>query len=170
MNAPILNAGVRQDFIKRALESADRARATGAPIIPEIATAQAALESRYGTSRLAQDACNLFGMKAGRSWPGPVLALPTTEIDENGNPYTVPAHWRMYAAWEQCFADYGSIIDSRSWFADAAAAARRGDALGFLDGLLVVREADGDVEEPGWSTDPNYRDKVLGIARQWKLV
>ncbi len=170
MNAAILNAAVRQDFIKRALDSADRAKAEGAPIVAEIAAAQAALESRYGTSRLAQDARNLFGMKAGRSWPGPVLALTTVEIDENGNPFTVLAHWRLYASWQGCFADYGALIDSRSWFADAAAAARRGDALGFLDGLLVERDADGDVEEPGWSTDPHYRDKVLGVARQWRLV
>jgi flagellum-specific peptidoglycan hydrolase FlgJ len=165
-----LTDAIRKDFITRALGAADSAQAGGAPIVASIAACQAALESRYGTSKLATDACNLFGMKAGKSWRGDVLPLPTTEMDENGNPYPEPAVWRKYANWQQCFSDYGAIIGGRSWFADAAEAARRGDALGFLDGLLVVRDSDGDVEESGWSTDPNYRDKVLSVAQKWGLV
>ncbi len=165
-----LTDAVRKDFITRALSAADGAQAGGAPIIASIAAAQAALESRYGTSQLALQAANLFGMKAGKTWRGDVLSLPTTEMDANGNPYPATAFWRRYANWQECFADYGSVIGGRSWFADAAAAARAGDALGFLDGLLVIRDSRGDVEEPGWSTDPNYRDKVLSVAQKWGLV
>ena len=153
----------RAGFIRRALESADRAKAGGAPIVPAIAAAQAALESNYGNSRLAFDACNLFGIKAGKSWAGRTLSLPTTEI-ENGHPITVQAAWRVYDSWEACFADYGHVIASHSWYAAAVEAAGRNDARGFLTGLLA---APG---KPGWSTDPAYEQKVLKIAEQWGLA
>ena len=159
----------QQDFIKRALAAADAARASGAPIVPSIAAPQAALESRYGKSKLAVQAGNLFGIKAGKSWTGPRLSMPTTEM-QDGQLITIEAFWRSYATWTDCFTDYGQLIAGRSWFADAAAAARRGDALGFLDGLLAKWDADGEVEEPGWSTNPNYRESVLAVAAKWGLA
>ncbi|MGD1146990.1 MAG: glucosaminidase domain-containing protein [Thermoanaerobaculaceae bacterium] len=159
----------RAAFMRRALESADRARAGGAPIVSSIAASQAALESNYGASRLAFDGCNLFGVKAGQSWQGHTLSLPTTEI-ENGHPITVQATWRVYGSWDECFTDYGRIIASHPWYAPALEAAARNDALGFLEGLLPVFGADGSVVKMGWSTNPAYRDRVLAIATQWGLL
>src|SRR3972149_9606571 len=156
-----MSSSPRAEFIRRALEAADRARAEGAPIVPEIAAAQAALESRYGESRLAIEANNLFGIKAGRRWQGPVLVLPTTEYVD-GRLVGMAARWRSYASWEECPRDYGNLLEILPWFADAAAAARRGDTLGFLDGLLFDPHGAGAAgAEPGWATDPSARDKVL---------
>lgn len=165
----MLSKEQRADFIKRALAAADAARDGGAPIVAEIAAAQAALESNYGSSRLAIKANNLFGVKAGKTWNGPRVSMPTTEI-QAGMMVTIEAWWRSYSDWTVCFADYGHIIMVRSCYQDAVLAAHAGDALGFLDGLLPKIEADGTVDEPGWSTDPNYRDKVLSEARQWGLL
>jgi len=169
-----MSTSPRAEFIRRAIEAADRARAEGAPIIPEIAAAQAALESRYGESRLAIETNNLFGIKAGRRWQGPVLVLPTTEYVD-GQPVPAVARWRKYASWQECFRDYGNLIELLPWFADAVAAARRGDTLGFLDGLLMIdlnnnQRIDEPGEEPGWSTTPDYRDRVLSLARRWNLI
>jgi flagellar protein FlgJ len=165
-----MSSSSRAEFIRRALEAADRARAEGAPIVPEIAAAQAALESRYGESRLAIEANNLFGIKAGRSWQGPILVLPTNEYVD-GQPVLAVARWRKYASWQECLRDYGNLLELLPWFADAAAAARRGDTLGFLDGLLFDPHGPGTADdEPGWATDPHYRDKVLSVARRWGLL
>ncbi len=154
----------RKEFIARALEAAQKARAKGAPIIPEITAAQAALESRYGRSKLARLANNLFGIKAGRSWSGPTFDLPTREFDPERGWITTTARWRRYASWEECFEDYGRIIARLPWFADAAQAARRGDAVGFLEGILTKPG------EPGWATDPDYKDKVIAVAETWGLI
>jgi flagellum-specific peptidoglycan hydrolase FlgJ len=159
----------KQDFIRRALAAADAARAGGAPIVPGIAAPQAALESRYGASRLAVRGNNLFGIKAGKSWQGLRLAMPTVEM-QDGELVTIEAYWRSYPDWTECFADYGRLIGSKPWFADAAAAAQRGDALGFLDGLLAKWAPDGEVDEPGWSTNPQYRESVLAVAKKWGLA
>lgn len=167
----------RAEFIALALASAETARELGAPIVPGIAAAQAALESRYGDSRLAL-ANNLLGIKAGQSWAGPTLDLPTREWVapteqplRAGHWITVTARWRRYASWADCFVDYGKIIARLSWYADAAEAAKRGDARAFLEGLLAKPNGPGAADdEPGWATDPSYREKVLGIAEQWGLV
>jgi len=154
----------RDEFIRAALEAAQTARQRGAPIVPEIAAAQAALESRYGRSKLARLANNLFGIKAGPSWNGEVLELPTREFDPERGWVETVARWRRYASWEQCFEDYGAIIARLPWFADAAEAARRGDAVGFLEGILARPG------EPGWATDPDYKGKVLAVAEAWGLI
>lgn len=165
----ILTPEMRKDFVVRALASADRATAGGSPIVPGIATAQACLESRYGTSKLAQNARNLFGVKAHASWNGPTLPMLTAEM-QDGELVTVEELWRMYPDWQSCFSDYGTIIATHSWYSGAASAARRGDALGFLAGLVAQWDADGNVVKPGWSTLRTYGDEVLGIAHQWGLV
>ena len=156
----------RETFIRRALEAARKAREAGAPIVPEIAAAQAALESRYGRSLLARRANNLFGIKAGRTWQGPTINLLTREFDPETGWRAVVARWRKYPSWQACFEDYGRIIARLPWYADAAEAARRGDARGFLKGLLARPE----VGEPGWATDPDYEAKVLAIAEAWGLL
>ena len=52
--------------------------AEDAPGINPLATAaHAANESGYGSSGLARDSCNLFGLKRGSSWTGPTVTLPT---------------------------------------------------------------------------------------------
>jgi flagellum-specific peptidoglycan hydrolase FlgJ len=154
----------RANFIQRALAAAQQAALEGAPISPPVAAAQAALESGFGASKLATLANNLFGIKAGARWDGPTVVLPTREWSKEQGWVTVQARWRSYASWQECFEDYGAIIGRLSWFADAAEAARRGDALGFLRGLLPTADT------PGWATDPGYEGKVLAIVRGFGLI
>src|SRR3989304_659744 len=135
-----MSSSPRAEFTRRALGAADRARAEGAPIVPESAAAQAALESRYGESRLAIEANNLFGIKAGRRGQGPVLVLPTTEYVD-GRLVGMAARWRSYASWEECLRDYGNLLEILPWFADAAAAARRGGPRRGLPALRIELES-----------------------------
>ncbi len=139
------------------------AQAEGVPVVPKAVAAQAALESRWGESELAREASNLFGVKAGSSWSGPVLELPTWEVVDSQRVQTV-ARFRRYEGFEEAVLDYVRILGRLSWYRDAVEAARYGDPYGFLYGL------EGRAGEPGWATDPDYARKVLAIMREYGLL
>lgn len=146
---------------------------------PAILAAQGILESGYGRSLLCKRANNLFGIKAGKSWNGPVYPINTREfyadkvgdIDESGNVHngweTVSANFRHYKNWQECFEDYASIIERLPWYQDAEE--NWADPLKYLKGILPRFLKNGK-REPGWATDPNYRDKILSIAEYWKWI
>jgi flagellar protein FlgJ len=154
---------LQSDFIALALKAAETAIRHGAPINAPIAAAQAALESGYGKSYLAQEGKNLFGIKAGKSWKGNVLELPTREFDSNRGMYSTTDKFRKYRSWEECFEDYGNIISRLPWYKDAVAA--KDNPVGFIVGL-----AHKPGREPGWATDPNYVEKVLSVAKRFQLI
>ena len=152
-------------WLALALHHAQLAKDNGAPINPAVVAAQAALESGFGKSQLARDANNLFGIKG--SYHGHTMALPTVEWDGEKYVDTV-AYWRVYPSWQECFEDYGRIISELSWYQDAEDAAD--SPHDFLNGILVKRDELGDVVEPGWATDPSYRNKVWSIIEQYDLL
>lgn len=145
----------RTEFLNRALDAAQAARNAGAPINPTIAAAQAALESAFGRSQLAQHN-NLKGVKAGSRWTGRTVDLPTREFI-NGQWISTVATWRVYDSWEHAFSDYGELI--RRVYPQAAAVAN--DARAFLEALVA-----GPLK---YATDPNYVQKVWAIVRQFEL-
>ena len=150
----------REEFLAAALAAATAARGVGAPINPVIAAAQAALESNWGQSQLAREANNLKGVKAGSSWGGPVIELPTREWREaDGTWYTTVARWRKYADWKESFEDYGALI-ARVY---PVAASRAEDARAFLEALIH-----GD--RYSYATDPSYVEKVWAIVEQYNLL
>ena len=139
------------------------AQAEGVPVVPKAVAAQAALESRWGESELAREANNLFGVKAGSSWSGPVLELPTWEVVDGQRVQTV-ARFRRYEGFEEAVLDYVRILGRLSWYRDAVEAARYGDPFGFLYGL------EARAGEPGWATDPDYARKIIAIMREYGLL
>ncbi len=141
----------------------DAARAQGVPVVPKAVAAQAALESDWGRSQLAREANNLFGVKAGSSWRGPVLELPTWEVVD-GHRMETTARFRRYEDFEAAVQDYVAIIGRLDWYRDAREAARYGDPYGFLCGL------EGRGGEPGWATDPDYARKAPAIMRTYNLL
>lgn len=150
----------RSEFIQKAIEAAKSAKATGAPISIPIAVAQKALESNFGSSQLAREANNLGGVKAGSSWGGPVIELPTREWREaDGTWYTTVARWRKYADWKESFEDYGALIAG----VYPVAASRAEDARAFLEALIH-----GD--RYSYATDPDYVAKVWSIVEQYNLL
>lgn len=111
-------------------------------VYPSIILAQAAGETGWGTSQLAQSAYNLFGIKADSSWTGAKITVSSPEVI-NGKTVKVNSAFRKYASIEASVADYavkvtGSAFYSRSLRSNSA------DAL----------SACTDLKE--WATDPNY--------------
>lgn len=86
-------------------------------ILASITIAQACLESSYGTSELATQANNLFGMKATLSgntwtseWDGKAYQKETKEQDSNGNEYAIITDFRQYSAVSHSIKDRSSLL------------------------------------------------------------
>ena len=142
----------RQEFIRLATEAALAcSRVSGFP--PGITVAQAALESRWGDSRLAREAHNYFGIKA--HGDGPWVALATTEI-RGGKPVRTVARFARYDSMQTCFADRDHLLATLACYADVRGLA--GDPEAFTHALAAH-----------WATDPQYAEKVLAIYRSHHL-
>ncbi|MEM4203920.1 MAG: glucosaminidase domain-containing protein [Candidatus Methanomethylicaceae archaeon] len=152
----------RKDFLLKIIRYAKEARDAGYIVAPGAVAAQAALESAFGTSKLSTDGNNLFGIKATKSWDGPVVEYETKECI-NGEWITITARFRKYESWRECVFDYAKIINRLPWYRDAVDAARVGDDIGFINGLLASEK------QPGWATDPKYAEKIKRIMDKYNV-
>lgn len=127
-------------------------KALGVP--PAFVVAQAALETGWGRAELrhgdGRSSHNLFNIKAGSSWKGPVVELPVTEY-ANGRAYTETARFRSYPSYAEAFGDYTRLLSENSRYADV---------LGQSD----VRGFAGALQRGGYATDPQYADKIARIV------
>lgn len=148
---------VQSEFLAKASAAA---RAAG-HVFPEMAACEAALESGWGHSRLAEEANNLFGQKqdAGRNEGVGTLAMPTREF-LRGEWVTVEAEWVKFADWQASFAGRMEILRALSAeYATYAAALRARTPEQFVQ---LVSER--------WSTDPRRAAKVVEIYDAHRAV
>ena len=122
---------------------------------------QAAHESGWGRQEIrkadGRSAKNLFGIKAGAGWNGPVAEITTTEYVD-GAAHKVTAKFRAYASYEESFRDYARMLKDSPRYAAVAAQAAQGvasaaSAAGFAQGL----------QRAGYATDPAYADKLARV-------
>jgi peptidoglycan hydrolase FlgJ len=116
--------------------------------------AQAAHETGWGQRNIKNadgtPSHNLFGIKAGASWTGPVAEITTTEVVD-GQARKVTAKFRAYASDAESFADYAKLMKDSPRYAQVVANA--GSAQGFAQGL----------QRAGYATDPAYADKLTRV-------
>lgn len=144
-----------EQFVSRLLPAAQRAsQASGVPA--QLIMAQAALESGWGRREIRADdgqpSYNLFGIKADKSWKGPVVEASTTEY-VNGVALKTRASFRAYGSYEEAFSDYGKFLSSNPRYANVLTAP---DAAGAARGL----------QQAGYATDPQYGGKLIRIMKQ----
>jgi len=117
--------------------------------------AQAALETQWGkhmpTHPDGSSSFNLFGIKAGGSWDGSRVNVPTVEY-EGGIAVRRQAQFRSYRSPSDSLTDYAEVISNNPRYAQARG--RGDDVLGYARALV-----DG-----GYATDPEYAAKVAAIA------
>ena len=140
------------DFVNRVWPHAvEASNALGVP--PQFLVAHSALESAWGKSEMrAADGSptyNLFGVKAGRSWQGPSVELPTTEYVD-GVAQTSREKFRVYGSYAEAFRDYANLLKNSPRFAPV---------LGQQDGTKFA----GSLQQSGYATDPLYADKLTRI-------
>jgi flagellar protein FlgJ len=116
--------------------------------------AQAAHESGWGRREIRHadgaSAHNLFGIKAGAGWNGPVAEVTTTEYVD-GEARKVTAKFRAYGSYAESFQDYARLMKTSPRYGDVIANATT--AQGFAQGL----------QRAGYATDPAYADKLTRV-------
>jgi len=140
-------------FVQQHSDAARRAEAeTGIPAT--FMVSQAALETGWGRKEIrhgdGSPSFNLFGIKAGGAWKGPVAEITTTEFI-NGKAQKVVAKFRAYGSYAESFADYAKLIKGSPRYAGVVASAE--SAQGFAKGL----------QRAGYATDPAYADKLTRV-------
>lgn len=144
-----------EQFVSRLLPAAQRAsQESGIPA--QVIMAQAALESGWGRREIrAEDgrpSFNLFGIKADRSWRGPVIEATTTEY-VNGSAQKTRSAFRAYSSHEEAFSDYARFLSRNPRYASVRNAQNPADAA------LGLQQA-------GFASDPNYGGKLIRIMKQ----
>ncbi len=123
--------------------------ATGIPAAFMIS--QSALETGWGRKEIKHadgtPSHNLFGIKAGPNWKGPVAEITTTEYI-NGKAQKVVAKFRAYASYAESFQDYARLMKDSPRYAKVVGNAA--SAQGFAQGL----------QRAGYATDPAYAEKL----------
>jgi flagellar protein FlgJ len=129
----------------------EAARTTG--VAPQFVVAHAALESGWGKSQIQRpdgsSTHNLFGIKAGASWKGEVVEVPTTEYID-GQPVKMVEKFRAYASYTEAFRDYANLIRHSPRYADV---------VGSQSGTEFARK----LQQAGYATDPMYAEKLSRI-------
>lgn len=147
---PLRAPASANEFVARHTEAAKQAEAaTGIPA--SFMVAQAAHETGWGKKEIrmadGSNSFNLFGIKAGADWKGPVARVTTTEY-VNGQPKKSVQAFRAYSSHEESFADYARLMKTSPRYREVVAKAD--DAKQFAQGL----------QRAGYATDPAYADKL----------
>lgn len=125
-------------------------------IFPEMAGCEAALESAWGTSALARQDNNLFGMKQHAHPIYGTAILPTKE-DLNGQWVATSASWVKYDTIAECFEDRMETLERlKDKYPHYAAALAAPDPLTYITEVSKT-----------WSTDPERAYKVTSIFNQY---
>ncbi len=126
-------------------------------ILPSVTIAQAILESGWGRSGLAKRGQALFGIKAGKDWPGRVYSCRTSECYDGVNFTSETACFRAYADWAESIADHGDFLCGLK---------RYRAVLGGRDYRTACRE----LQASGYATDPGYAEKLIGLIERYELT
>lgn len=140
-------------FVQQHQNSAAQAEATSG-IPASFMIAQAAHETGWGRKEIrhadGSSAHNLFGIKAGANWNGPVAEVMTTEYT-NGVARKVTQKFRAYSSYAESFNDYAQMMKNSPRYAGVVNA--RDNAHGFAQGL----------QRAGYATDPAYAEKLSKV-------
>ncbi|CAI0751434.1 flagellar assembly peptidoglycan hydrolase FlgJ [Serratia quinivorans] len=124
----------------------------------QLIVAQAALESGWGQREIptanGSPSYNLFGIKAGSSWSGPVTEVTTTEF-EQGDAKKIKAQFRVYGSYVEAIADYVKLLTNNPRYAEVANA-------------RSPEQAAHALQKAGYATDPQYANKLVSVIQQMK--
>ncbi len=139
-------------------------------ILASVSMAQFILESGYGSTDLAREANNCFGMKkvlSSNTWPGStwdgksIYTKKTKEDDGTGKLYTEKADFRKYPCIEDSIADHSAYL----------LGAKNGTRMRYegLKGCTDYRKAIHIIKDGGYATDTKYVSKLCSIIERWNL-
>lgn len=159
----------QQEFIEKMARCAVKdMEASG--ILASVTTAQSILESGYGSTELAINASNYFGMKCSLSgntwesvWDGSSkYTKRTKEQDKQGKEYEITADFRKYPDMETSVRDHSCYLNG----------AMNGSKKRYegLSGEKDYKKAVQIIKDGGYATDVNYVQKVCSIIERYNLT
>ncbi len=150
----------QKNFIKMVGEAAKKDMQTS-HILASITTAQAILESGYGTSELAKNACALFGIKK-NGWTGKTYTIKSKE-EENRKLIWRTSVFRKYNSYAESIADHSNYLKTRK--AD-------GKNLTYkkVVGECNYKKAAQALQNAGYSTYSNYTSMLCNLIEKYKLT
>ena len=153
---PTLGGTPQEQFIASIAEAAvESADATGVPA--SVTIAQAILESYWGSSRLAREAHNYFGIKAQtRGGSAGSVWFDVWEVI-GGRSVMQSQAFRAYKTIAESFVDHGLFFVENGRYGGAMAA--KDDAKQFARAL----------NRAGYATDPTYASKLIGLMDRYNL-
>src|SRR5690606_8815736 len=107
------------------------------------------------TSELAVNAKNLFGIKKGVGWDGPVYAKSSREYSEEKGWYDAVSEFRKYDTFEGCIKDLVEFYQKPRYAA----------VVGQTDFMAAATAS----HVAGYATDPNYAQKLYNVYTEYNL-
>lgn len=144
----------KQEFIDYIAPSAVKSMQS-THILASVTIAQAILESGWGTSSLASRYNNYFGMKAGSSWNGRTIVLPTKECDDAGRCYSTKATWRVYNNVLESINDHAKLLQNKRYNGVVG-------ETSYYRAITIIKKG-------GYATDPDYVSKIVNMIRKYNL-
>ena len=142
-------------FLAQHAQAARHAQASSG-IPATFMVAQAALETGWGQHEIRFDdgrtSHNLFGIRAGANWKGPVAEIWTTEFI-NGAAQKVRGQFRAYGSYQESFNDYARLISQSPRYANAMRSLA--DPQAFASAL----------QQAGYATAPNYAQVLSSVIQ-----
>lgn len=115
-----------------------------------ITMAQGIFESGSGTSRLAKEGNNHFGIKCHKEWIG-----DTVRVDDD----TLQECFRKYSKAEDSYTDHSLFLTSRPRYSKLFALDIM-DYKGWAKGL----------KEAGYATNPKYAERIISLIERFELA
>lgn len=129
-------------------------------VLASVSIGQAALESNYGQSGLAQDYHNLYGVKTEATDPAGVDLATMEYVD--GEWIEIVDRFKVYDNNEASMRAHAELLYyGTSWDADYYASVIAGDD--YQSQAQALQEA-------GYATDLTYADKVIEVIEAWELM
>ncbi|MEY8442289.1 glycoside hydrolase family 73 protein [Lactobacillaceae bacterium 24-114] len=146
----------KQLFIKQVAPEAQAMQNTY-HVYASITIAQAILESNWGTSKLASEYHNLFGIKG----TGTNSKVMTTKEYVGGKWIVIKDRFRVYNSWDDSIKDHTKLMlngtdDNEQNYQKVVQATTYEDAAKAL-------------QEAGYATDPDYAKKLITVIQTYKL-
>lgn len=136
-------------------------------LLPSPRISQACFEPDYGTSILATNANNLFGVKANDQWDGPVYNKVSGEC-YNGKDYVAKASdFQAYESWEESIYWQGWYLENRCVSLKYHPEIKHyADLIGNRD----YKDCARILQAKGYGTSPEYAQRVISYIELHDLT
>ncbi len=121
-----------------------------------ITLAQALVESRYGTSKLATKANNHFGIKCKSYWKGNTYYQKDDDLNEDGK--LIESCFRSYDTVLDSYVDHTYFLMNTPWYQELFSY----DKTDYINWAIGLKRC-------GYATNPRYADMLIKKIEQFGL-